>query len=153
MVSTLVSHTRGTGFDSRHLQILLTSFLLCAKFCPKQISPARTIKATSILLLCAKFCSKWIGIMFKNLSISLHDEMVVWWLARWSHIWKVLGSIPGICRFFQLHSYYVPSFVQNKNPLHVQLRLRQHSYYVLSFVQNELGLCFKIWASLYMMRW
>ena len=48
----------GPGFDSRHLQIFLTSFLLCAKFCPKQISPARTIKATSTLLLCAKFCSK-----------------------------------------------------------------------------------------------
>ena len=40
MVSTLVSHMKGTWFDSRCLQILLTSFLLCAKFCPKQISPA-----------------------------------------------------------------------------------------------------------------
>ena len=76
VVSTLVSYMDSPGFDSRWLQILLTSFLLCAKFCPKQISPACTKKLRQHSY-CAKFCSKWIGIMFKNLSSSIYDEMVV----------------------------------------------------------------------------
>ena len=67
--------TNSLGFDPLQLQILLTSFLLYAKFCPKQISPAWTKKTTSTLLLCANFCSKWIGIMFKNLSRFIYDEM------------------------------------------------------------------------------
>ena len=76
MDSTLVSDMKGPGFDSHSLQILLTSFSLSAKFCPKQISPAWTKKLRQDSY-CAKFCSKWIGVMFKNLSSSMHDEMVV----------------------------------------------------------------------------
>ena len=57
MDSTLVFGARGPGFESQTLQILLTSFLLCAKFCPEQISPACTKKLRQHSY-CAKFCSK-----------------------------------------------------------------------------------------------
>ena len=42
-----------------------------------------------------------------------------------------------------LHFHLVPSFVQNKYPLHEQKNYVK-TLIVLSFVQNELGLCLKI---------
>ena len=72
MVSMLVSHINSPRFYSQWLQMLLTSFLRCAKFCPKQISPACTKKLYQHSY-CAKFCSKWIGIMIINLS-SVPDQ-------------------------------------------------------------------------------
>ena len=73
MDSTLVFDTRGPGFDSRSLQILLTSFFLLCQVLYKTNFPCMYKKTTSTL-------------------------------------------------------FYVPSFVQNKFPLHINIKLSLWMY-------------------------
>ena len=65
MDSTLVSYLKGPGFNSWHLQIFLTSFLLCAKFCPEQISPAGTKKLRQHSYYVLSFVQNELGLCLK----------------------------------------------------------------------------------------
>ena len=66
MDSTFVFDTKGAGFNSRSLQILLTSFFLLCQVLSKTNFPCMNKKTTSKLLLCAKFCPKQISPAYQH---------------------------------------------------------------------------------------
>ena len=143
---------KGTGFDSRCLQFLLTSFLLCAKFCPKQISPACTKKlrqhsyyvlsfVQNELGLCLKFepiFTRWDGSVMVSMLVSHTNSP--WFDSRWLQI--LFNFILTMCQVLSRTNF--------------PCRYKKTTSTLLlcaKFCSKWIGIMFKIWANLYKMRW